>query len=112
MRQKSVCGQKRPFILNYFCLPDNNGFKTILGTPNFPAYTSGHSTFSSAAAEVLSYFFTSEATQFRKWAEEAAMSRVYGGIHYRFDAITGLSQGKKVGTYSVNRAILDRAETF
>lgn len=89
-----------------------SGFKTILGTPNFPAYTSGHSTFSSAAAEVLSYFFPSEATQFRKWAEEAAMSRVYGGIHYRFDAITGLSQGKKVGTYSVNRAILDRAETF
>jgi hypothetical protein len=30
------------------------GFKTILGTPNFPAYTSGHSTFSAAAAEVLS----------------------------------------------------------
>lgn len=88
------------------------GFKTILGTPNFPAYTSGHSTFSAAAAEVLSHFFPAEAAQYKKWAEEAAMSRVYGGIHYRFDAEIGLSQGKKVGTYSVNRAIKDGAETF
>jgi len=88
------------------------GFKTILGTPNFPAYTSGHSTFSGAAAEVLSHFFPAEADQYRKWAEEAAMSRIYGGIHYRFDAEIGLSQGKKVATYSVNRAIKDGAETF
>lgn len=86
------------------------GFKTILGTPNFPAYTSGHSTFSSAAAEVLSYFFPADANEFRKWAEEAAMSRVYGGIHYRFDAIVGLSQGKKVATYSIKRAVKDGAE--
>ena len=88
------------------------GFKTILGTPNHPAYTSGHSTFSAAAAEVLSHFFPAEASQFKKRAEEAAMSRVYGGIHYRFDAEIGLSQGKKVATYTVNRAILDGAETF
>jgi len=40
------------------------------------------------------------------------MSRVYGGIHFRFDAEIGLSQGRKVATYAVNRAILDRAETF
>lgn len=85
------------------------GFKTILGTPNFPAYTSGHSTFSGAAAEVLSYFFPAEETQFRKWAQEAADSRVYGGIHYRFDSEVGLDQGRKVGTYSVNRAKNDGA---
>jgi membrane-associated phospholipid phosphatase len=86
------------------------GFRTILGTPNFPAYTSGHSTFSGAAAEVLSYFFPAEQTQFRKWADEAAMSRVYGGIHYRFDAEEGISQGVAVGVYSVNRAKLDQAD--
>lgn len=86
------------------------GFKTILGTPNFPAYTSGHSTFSSAAAEVLSHFFPSDASQFRKWAEEAAMSRVYGGIHYRFDAEVGLQQGKAVAAYSVARAKLDQVD--
>jgi hypothetical protein len=86
------------------------GFKTILGTPNFPAYTSGHSTFSAAGAEVLSHFFPAEAAQFKKWAEEAAMSRVYGGIHYRFDAEEGLNQGKAVGAYSVAKAKLDQVD--
>lgn len=86
------------------------GFKTILGTPNFPAYTSGHSMFSGAAAEVLSYFFPAEEATYRKWAEEAAMSRVYGGIHYRFDAEEGVSKGGAVGRYSVAKAKLDEVE--
>ncbi len=83
------------------------GFKTILGTPNFPAYTSGHSTFSAAGATVLAYFFPQDAERFRIWAEEAALSRLYGGIHYRFDAEIGTEQGTAVGTYAVNRAKLD-----
>jgi hypothetical protein len=86
------------------------GFKTILGTPNFPAYTSGHSTFSASAAEVLSHFFPSDAAKFRKWSDEAAMSRIYGGIHYRFDAEEGIKQGKAVGAYSVARARLDQID--
>jgi len=85
------------------------GFRTILGTPNFPAYTSGHSTFSAAGAEVLAYFFPEDAQQFRLWAEEAAVSRLYGGIHYRFDATAGTEQGRKVGAYAVNKAKNDRA---
>ena len=86
------------------------GFKTILGTPNFPAYTSGHSTFSAAGAEVLAHFFPSDAAQFRAWAEEAAVSRLYGGIHYRFDAEVGITQGKNVASYAVNRARNDGAQ--
>lgn len=86
------------------------GFKTILGTPNFPAYTSGHSTFSAAGAEVLSYIFPAEAQQCQTWAREAAESRIYGGIHYRFDAEAGLTQGKNVAVYTVNRAKKDGAE--
>jgi hypothetical protein len=86
------------------------GFKTILGTPNFPAYTSGHSTFSAAGAEVLAHFFPSDAAQFRAWAEEAAVSRLYGGIHYRFDAEVGVTQGKNVGAYAVTRAKTDGAQ--
>ncbi|GHB39133.1 phosphatase PAP2 family protein [Mongoliitalea lutea] len=82
-------------------------FRTILGTPNFPAYTSGHSTFSAAGAEVLAHFFPTQAQQFRVWAEEAAMSRLYGGIHYRFDAVEGTIQGEKVGNYAVARAKSD-----
>ncbi|MCL6258634.1 phosphatase PAP2 family protein [Aquiflexum sp. TKW24L] len=86
------------------------GFKTILGTPNFPAYTSGHSTFSAAGAEVLAHFFPADAAQFRARAEEAAVSRLYGGIHYRFDAEVGVAQGKNVGTYAVKRAKSDGAQ--
>jgi hypothetical protein len=86
------------------------GFKTILGTPNFPAYTSGHSTFSAAGAEVLAYFFPSEAAQFRASAEEAALSRLYGGIHFRFDAEVGTQQGRNVGAYAVERAKVDGAQ--
>jgi membrane-associated phospholipid phosphatase len=83
------------------------GFKTILGTPNFPAYTSGHAAFSGAAAEVMAHFFPANASQFRTWAEEAAMSRIYGGIHYQFDADAGLDQGRKSAAYSVTRAKQD-----
>lgn len=86
------------------------GFKTILGTPNFPAYTSGHSTFSAAAAEVLSYIFPEEEAYCRAWAEEAAVSRIYGGIHYRFDAEVGISQGKEVATYTIDIAKNDGAD--
>src|SRR5690606_19949179 len=77
------------------------GFKTIAGTPNFPSYTSGHSTFSAAAAEVLTYVFPQEGEIFRDWAEEAAISRVYGGIHWSFDSDVGLTQGKDVASYTL-----------
>lgn len=83
------------------------GFETIAGTPNFPAYTSGHSVFSAAGAEVLAHFFPSLATQFRGWAEEAAISRVYGGIHWTFDATVGTTQGVNVAQYSIDRAKTD-----
>lgn len=86
------------------------GFKTILGTPSFPAYTSGHSTFSAAAATVLSHIFPAERIQLEAWAEEAALSRLYGGIHYRFDAEVGLAQGRAVAAYSVEVARIDGAD--
>jgi len=86
------------------------GFKTILGTPNFPAYTSGHSTFSAAAATVLSHFFPAEKAKFDGWAKEAADSRLYGGIHYRFDAEVGNTQGNACGEYSLEAASKDGAE--
>lgn len=86
------------------------GFETITGTPNFPAYTSGHSVFSAAAAEVLAYIFPSEANQVRDWALEAAVSRVYGGIHWSFDATVGTEQGRNVAQYSIDRARMDGAD--
>lgn len=86
------------------------GFKAILGVPNFPSYTSGHSTFSAAAATVLAHIYPADRAQFDAWAEEAAISRVYAGIHFRFDAEVGTEQGKAVGAYAVEMAMQDGAE--
>lgn len=86
------------------------GFKTQLGTPNFPAYVSGHSTFSAAAANVLSHFFPSKSADFDSFAKEAAESRIYGGIHWRFDSEEGLILGRKCGEFSVALARVDGAE--
>ena len=86
------------------------GYKTIAGTPNFPSYTSGHSAFSAAGAEVLAYIFPEEAALCRGWALEAAESRICGGIHYRFDAEVGTDQGIKVAQYTLEVAKNDGAD--
>ena len=95
-------------------------WQPLLQTPPFPEYTSGHSVVSTAAAEVLSYLlgdkfaFTdnSEAlfeiparsfTSFRSAAAEAAVSRLYGGIHYRDAIESGQQQGKQIGIFIINR---------
>lgn len=83
--------------------------KTLTGLPNFPAYTSGHSTFSAAAAEVLSYLFPAEATTFDAMMEEASISRLYGGIHYRSDIEKGKTHGIAIGGYTVSFAQTDGA---
>ncbi len=86
------------------------GFRTILGTPNFPSYTSGHSTFSAAAASVLSHVFPAETARCEAWALEAAESRIYAGIHYRFDSEVGITQGKAVAEYTIEKMEVDGAE--
>ncbi len=91
----------------------NPSWTSLLATPPFPAYASGHSTVSSATAEVLSDIFgdkveftdrTHEQTygirnfaSFYDAAEEAAVSRLYGGIHFRMDNEVGLEKGKLIG---------------
>jgi len=80
---------------------------TDIGLPNFPSYTSGHSTFSAAAAEVLSYLFPNGASYFDAQKEEAAISRLYGGIHYRTDIEVGKDHGKRIGDYTVRFAMHD-----
>jgi PAP2 superfamily len=86
------------------------GIRTVMGLPNFPSYTSGHSTFSAAAAEVLSYLFPSGRPYFESQRDEAGISRLYGGIHYRSDIEIGIEHGKRVGGYTVRFARLDAAE--
>jgi hypothetical protein len=89
----------------------------LISTPPFPSYTSGHSTFSGAAATVLTGYFgnvpfsdsgdplqqsTRTFTNFQQAAEEAGLSRIYGGIHYSFDNQDGLTAGRAVGNYVLN----------
>ena len=93
-------------------------WKPLLETPPFPEYTSGHSVISTAAAEVLSSLFGEpfefvdsveveyglpprSFNSFREACAEAAISRLYGGIHYRPAIEQGVVQGRKVGNYLV-----------
>ena len=78
-------------------------FLPPLVTPAHPSYVSGHATVSGAAAEILKSYFPKDAKQIDAWAEEAAVSRLYGGIHYRFDNEAGFALGRRVGLLAVAR---------
>ena len=83
--------------------------KTFTGMPNFPSFLSGHSTFSAAAADVLSYLFPSDVSTFNEYKEAASLSRLYGGIHYRTDIEKGKDLGTAIGGYAVAVAEVDGA---
>jgi membrane-associated phospholipid phosphatase len=77
----------------------------LLTTPLFPAYVSGHSTYSAAAATVLARLFPKDAARFRAMGEEAGISRLLGGIHWRSDHVAGARMGREIG-----RRVLARAQ--
>lgn len=98
----------------------DEAWQPLLQTPPFPEYTSGHSVISAAAAAVLTdqfgdnFAFADSTeisyglpirsfTSFNKAAAEAAISRLYAGIHYRMAIEEGLIQGGKVGANVVRR---------
>ncbi|MCW3090227.1 MAG: phosphatase family protein [Ferruginibacter sp.] len=105
-----VCWDTKYFYFNPRPTQLNPNIKTITGIPNFPSYISGHSTFSGAAAAILGHIIPERAEQYNAMANEASMSRMYGGIHYKSDCTVGLVVGKNVGNYAVQRAITDGAE--
>jgi len=97
----------------------DQNWQPLLQTPPFPEYTSGHSVVSGASAMLLTHLFgddfaftdTTELpyglpersfSSFNQAAAEAAISRLYGGIHYRAAIDNGLEQGKDVGNYVLN----------
>jgi len=92
----------------------------FLQTPPFPEYTSGHSTITACASTVLASLFGNnfafhdnsdlqyigmekDFNSFEEAAAEASISRVYGGIHYRFTADVSATQGKKLGDFIVEK---------
>jgi len=78
--------------------------RVATGIPNFPSYTSGHSSFSAAAGTVLGYLFPSEKENLEQQFIEAGDSRVYGGIHYQFDNLEGRKSGVAVGELLISEA--------
>lgn len=98
----------------------DDSWKPVLQTPPFPEYTSGHSVVSGAAATALTNIFgdnfafdddtevpyglpVRSFTSFYTAADEAAISRMYGGIHYRKAVEVGLQQGRDLGTFVVQQ---------
>lgn len=97
-------------------------WQPLLQTPPFPEYTSGHSVVSSASAELLSFLIGENISyvddsevmfelpprsyrSFREAANEASISRLYGGIHFRDAIENGQLQGQKVGKYFIEKLI-------
>lgn len=78
-------------------------FLPALITPPFPSYVSGHASVSGAAAKVLGAFFPGSAATFDRAAEEAAESRLLGGIHFRSDNDQGLKLGYRIGEATIRR---------
>jgi membrane-associated phospholipid phosphatase len=106
----------RPVTAIAFAEPQLNWMSFIV-TPPFPDYTSGHSTFSAAAATVLPLFFGTEDLPFTTGSDflpgvfrsfstcedaaaEAALSRIYGGIHFRTASEDGLQAGASIGEWT------------
>src|SRR5438094_5110617 len=106
----------RPVTAIAFAEPELHWMSFIV-TPPFPDYTSGHSTFSAAAATVLPLFYDTEDLPFTTGsdflpgvyrsfstcmdaAEEAAVSRIYGGIHFRSASEDGLQAGISIGQWT------------
>lgn len=106
----------------------DDAWKPVLQTPPFPEYVSGHSVASGAAAVALTSVFGDNFafaddtelayglpirnfTSFNQAASEAAISRMYGGIHYRAAVEIGVKQGRDLGKYVVDNLQLTTDET-
>lgn len=98
----------------------DENWKPALQTPPFPEYTSGHSVVSTVSANILTSIFGDNFSfvddselqfglpnrsfkSFNEASKEAAMSRFYGGIHYRAAIENGIVQGKEIGDFVVNK---------
>jgi hypothetical protein len=98
-------------------------WEPLLITPPFPDHTSGHSTFSGAASAILAAYFGSDRafstqgdsglvtrsfTSFEQAAEEAGMSRIFGGIHYQSANQLGLSSGREIAAHVLAHVLESR----
>lgn len=76
----------------------------MITIPNHPSYPSAHSTISGTAAVILNELFPQNSKKWNELAQEAGMSRIWGGIHYPIDHENGLKLGRKIGTFIVQKS--------
>lgn len=113
-------------VINAHLDPD---WVPLLQTPPFPEYPSGHSVISTAAATVLTDLFgdsfafadstevayglpVRSFTSFKQAAEEAAISRLYGGIHFMPAITNGVQEGRQVGEFIVRKVVKKKPEAL
>ena len=79
----------------------DTAYKSLIPTPPFPGYPSGHAAGAATSSAVLEYFFPADAKEFHQLAQDCADSRFYAGIHFRTDNETALTMGAAIGKYVV-----------
>ena len=77
------------------------GITLAVTLPNHPSYPSNHAAVSGAAANILGHLFPSDKSHLASLAQEAAISRLYAGIHYRFDMDAGLKIARQVARLAI-----------
>ena len=99
----------------------NRNWSPLLQTPPFPEYTSGHSVISATASIILTHLFgdhfsytddtevefglpTRKFNSFAEASEEAAISRLYGGIHFRDAIENGVKEGEQIGKFVITKS--------
>ena len=78
---------------------------TAFPVPNYPAYPSGHGSVSGASGRVLAYFFPEHAAELDALVTEAALSRIYAGIHYRFDQVAARSLSENIADWVIEQGM-------
>jgi membrane-associated phospholipid phosphatase len=78
------------------------GITLAVALPNFPSYSSNHAALSGGMARILAAIFPAEAARLDALADQAAMSRLYAGIHYRFDDDAGLLLGRTIAAFALS----------
>ena len=76
----------------------------LFPVPPFPSYPSNHSAFSATRSEILAYLFPSHASLVRAIGKEAGDSRIWGGIHYQMDNVSGVNLGRSIAGVFIARA--------
>jgi membrane-associated phospholipid phosphatase len=93
-------GRRPDFFLPGFGGPFIN---TSPGTPRHPAYPSGHSTYSGAASELLSFFFPDYRVEFDRLADNIGLARLWAGVHWRSDHTAGGRLGRTIACLIIDQ---------